>query len=95
MSFIEFDDGKRVELSVETTDRLRKELIADDRQLKVDRFRAVKDGSLIRIAIVECSNVVWDKDDDGGNARATHLLLFDEIEEIIEGLKRLMGDKDE
>lgn len=94
MAKLVFDDGKEVELSQETTDRLRKELIKDDGQLIVDRFRAVRDGhSFVRIALMpeECDyEDVWDEL-TVGNAASAHLLLIVEVEEIIEGLQRLIG----
>ena len=93
---IRFEDGTIVELSQETTDKLRAELVRDVEQLKVDRFRAVKEGTCIRIAIMSYNDDVdddWDGDIyEDGNALVTHLLTSKEVREIIKGLKRLMGD---
>jgi len=94
---LNFEDGVVVKLPQEITDRLRKELIKDDGQLKVDQFRAVAEVSCIRIAIMSNSNDVWDKkaghsDYDKSNAMATHLLTPYEIREIIEGLTEMLGD---
>lgn len=91
---ISFDDGKVVELSQETTDKLRKELIKEDGQLIVDRFRAVKSGSGYLFALMDFGCNEWDgkmKVDDG-NADATHYLMVYEVKEIIEGLQRMIGD---
>lgn len=90
---IEFEDGKSVELSEETT-RLRKELIKDDGQLVVDRFRAVKEEDcFVTVALMKYPGDKWDESfTNSSNAKATHLLTYSEIKEIIKGLQKMIGD---
>ena len=93
-AILKFDDGKTVELSQETTDRLRKELVKDDRQLKVDRFRAIKESyNFVRIALVISSDTVWNGECGGEKYQVmTNLLAINEVRRIIEGLRRMIGD---
>lgn len=89
---LNFEDGKKVELSEETTNRLRKELVKDDGQLVVDRFRAVKAGIFVRIAIVPggfCFN--WDGSEAESDDFTTHLLYKDEVRHIIVGLEKMIS----
>lgn len=91
MASIKLDNGEEIELSQETTDRLRKELIrGDENQLKVDRFRAAKEYDCVRIALTDFRDTVWDGND--GGADASHLLMFSEVKKIIEGLTKMIGD---
>ena len=92
MAEIRFDDGRIVTLSEETVERLRKEFYKDDKQLKVDRFRAVKDNTLVRIAIVSDRNYDWDGTPRENRDVATHLLYNSEVREIIAGLTRMLDE---
>lgn len=91
---LRFNDGIEIELSEETTNKLRAELVKDDGRLVVDRFRAQKDGKYIRIVLMNSCDAKWDglSQVAGSNALANRLFNFSEIREIIEGLKRLIGE---
>ena len=92
---IRFEDGTIVELSQETTDKLRAELIEEDKQLKVGTFRALKSptSSGLRLAMMETECDKWDGEWTClTNAKAAEFYYPFEIRKIIEGLKRLMGD---
>lgn len=94
MSKIVFDDGKEVTLSKETVARLRKELVPvapDANQLKIDRFRAIKDGSGVSIALMAIFDDVWDGKVDRSNAVETHFLLRGEVIRLITGLSDMIG----
>ena len=92
---IKFDDGKIVELSQETTDKLRAELVKNDEQLKVGTFRALKSPTSggLRLAMMETERDKWDGEWHClTNAKAAEFYYPFEIRKIIEGLKRLIGD---
>lgn len=92
MAEIRFDDGEIVKLPEEITKKLRKELCPDHRQLKVDRFRALKTqtGRGLRLAIMDKSYSVWDGRWPDSNAKAAYYFTETEIREIIKGLSRMI-----
>ena len=94
MAEIRFDDGRIVNLSEETIERLCKELFKDDKQLKVDRFRVIKHDSGCLFALMKYGNDVWDEKMkiNGSNAEATHYLMRFEVQEIIAGLRRIINE---
>lgn len=91
---LRFNDGVEIELSQETTDRLRRELIKEDGQLKVDALRARKDSDYIRIALMNSPDEKWDGLSvmEDGNAKANRLFTFSEVREIIKGLDKMLKE---
>lgn len=92
MAEIRFDNGTVVELPQEITGRLWKELFPDAEQLKVDCFRALKVTPGIRIAIMRCTNDVWNGEYSMPNVRASYYFSTYEIKEIIAGLTRMLDE---
>lgn len=98
MNKIVFDDGKEVKLSDETVKRLRKELLPEDKQLSVGGLRAVKNTDGVRIAILYGNRSLykWDgnasTDTTATNAKATWWFSKGSVQEIIEGLQKLIEE---
>lgn len=92
-SKIVFDDGKIVELSKETTERLRKELSKPE-MLKVDKFMAFhSDTGYFRLALVNSLSFHW----NGITGLETkdiqaHSFTECELQEIITGLTKLLEE---
>jgi len=93
---IDFGDGTKVELSQETTNRLRAELIKplppDHNQLKVDIFRAVlsPSGLGFRIAMMKEADDVWNGEWLGSNVSNATYFRNSEVRDIIDGLTKML-----